>query len=79
MELLAAKKDEYLPGFSYLDTQRSINPIVVRLQINLQEKWLSAGSQYKEQYRVCFLPFVFLLTLSTVRPRPEWSKFCFEE
>lgn len=38
MELLAAKKDEYLPGFSYLDTQRSINPIVVRLQINLQEK-----------------------------------------
>lgn len=24
---------------------------------NLQEKWLSAGSKYKEQHRVCFLPF----------------------
>lgn len=59
MELLDAKEDGYLQGLSYLDTQRSINPIVVRLPVNLQEKWLFAGSQYKEQYRVCFLPFVF--------------------
>lgn len=58
MELLAAKEDGYLPGLSYLDTQRSINPIVVTLPVNLQEKWLSAGSRYKEQYRVCF-PHLF--------------------
>ncbi|CAI5671390.1 unnamed protein product [Oreochromis niloticus] len=61
MELLAAKEDGYLPGLSYLDTPRGINPIVEKLPVNLQEKWLSAGSRYKEQHRVCFPPFAFFV------------------
>ena len=48
MELLSAKNDGYLPGLSYLDTPRGINPIVEKLTMNLQEKWLSTGSRYKE-------------------------------
>lgn len=59
MELLSAKDDGYLPGLSYLDTPRGINPIVEKLPINLQEKWLSTGSRYKEQYAVSYPPFSF--------------------
>lgn len=61
MELLSAKADGYLPGLSYLDTPRGVNPIVEKLPPNLQEKWLSSGSGYKEQYRVCFPPFAFFV------------------
>ena len=59
MELLSAKEDGYLPGVSYLDTPRGINPIVEKLPINLQEKWLSTGSRYIEHYAVSYLPFSF--------------------
>ncbi|XP_074501591.1 uncharacterized protein LOC141773627 isoform X2 [Sebastes fasciatus] len=59
LELLSAKEDGYLPGLSYLDTPRGINPIVEKLPQGLQEKWLFAGSHYKEQYRVSFPPFSF--------------------
>ena len=59
MELLSAKDDGYLPGLSYLDTPRGINPIVEKLPINLQEKWLSTGSRYKEHCAVSYPPFSF--------------------
>ncbi|KAG5277426.1 hypothetical protein AALO_G00117470, partial [Alosa alosa] len=61
MELLSAKADGYLPGLSYLDTPRGINPIVEKLPQNLQEKWLSTGSRYKEQQRVFYPPFAFFV------------------
>ena len=58
-ELQSAKEDGYLPGLSYLDTPRGINPIVEKLPTNLQDKWITAGSRYKEEYRVTFPPFSF--------------------
>lgn len=61
VELLAAKTDEYLPGLAYLDTPRGINPIVEKLPPNLQERWVSTGSRYKQQHRVCFPPFDFFV------------------
>ena len=39
---------------------RGISPIVEKLPINLQEKWLSTGSRYKEHYAVSCPPFSFL-------------------
>jgi hypothetical protein len=59
MELLSAKEDGYLSGLSSHDTPRGINPIVEKLPPNLQEKWLSTGSRYKEHHRVCHPPFSF--------------------
>lgn len=58
-ELVSAKSEGYLPGLSYLDTARGVNPIVEKLPIGLQERWLSQGSQYKEQHNVCFPPFAY--------------------
>ncbi|KAI4874288.1 hypothetical protein NFI96_026210, partial [Prochilodus magdalenae] len=58
-ELEAAKTQGYLPGLSYLDTARGVNPIVEKLPFGLQEKWLAQGSLYKEQYHVSFPPFAF--------------------
>ncbi len=59
MEILAAKGDAYLPGLAYLDTPRGINPIVEKLPASLQEKWLLAGSRFKEENKVSFPPFSF--------------------
>ncbi|KAL1254895.1 hypothetical protein QQF64_012956 [Cirrhinus molitorella] len=59
MEILAAKGDAYLPGLAYLDTPRGINPIVEKLPVSLQEKWLFAGSRFKEENKVSFPPFSF--------------------
>ena len=61
LELLSAQTDGYLPGLSYLDTPRGINPIVEKLPQNLQDKWLSTGSRYKEHHRVCYPPFSFFV------------------
>ena len=58
-ELEAVKTSGYLPGLTYLDTARGVNPIVEKLPYNLQEKWMSRGSQYKIQYQVPFPPFSF--------------------
>lgn len=58
-EIESTKSEGYLPGLSYLDTPRGVNPIVEKLLHNLQERWLAHGSQYKEQYNVSFLPFTF--------------------
>ncbi|XP_057207743.1 uncharacterized protein LOC130565176 [Triplophysa rosa] len=59
IEILIAKGDAYLPGLAYLDTPRGINPIVEKLPANLQEKWLFAGSRFKDENRVSFPPFSF--------------------
>ena len=57
MELEAAKTDGYLPGLSYLNTSRGVSPIVQKLPHNLQEKWITVGSHFKEQHRVPYPPF----------------------
>ncbi|KAI3374199.1 hypothetical protein L3Q82_006053 [Scortum barcoo] len=56
---LLRKSEGYLPGLSYLDTARGVNPIVEKLPHSLQEKWLAKGSQYKEQHYVSFPPFAY--------------------
>ncbi|KAJ8365140.1 hypothetical protein SKAU_G00139710 [Synaphobranchus kaupii] len=59
LELEYAKQDGHLPGLSYLDTARGVGPIVDKLPFHLQEKWMTTGSRYKEQYKVSFPPFNF--------------------
>lgn len=49
-ELLSAKEDGYT---------RSISPIVEKLPYGVQEKWISQGSRYKEEYHVSSPPFSF--------------------
>lgn len=46
-EIESAKQEGYLPGISYLDTVRGINPIVEKLPYGLQDKWMMEGSRYK--------------------------------
>ncbi|XP_032413047.1 uncharacterized protein LOC116716235 [Xiphophorus hellerii] len=58
-EIESAKEDGYLPGLQYLDTSRGIRPIVEKLPHGLQERWMSHGSQYKEENRGCFPPFKY--------------------
>lgn len=69
MEIESAKADGYLPGLSYLDTARGINRIVQKLPFNLQEKWLSHGSGYKERYGVTFPPFEVLVDFISQQAR----------
>lgn len=57
LELECAKEDGALPGLSYLDTARGVTQIVEKLPYNLQEKWTSLGSKFKEDNRVAFPPF----------------------
>lgn len=56
-ELYAAKQDGFLPGLTYLDTARGVAPIIEKLPYNLQEKWMSYGSQIKQQHQISFPPF----------------------
>ena len=60
-ELESAKWSSLPPGLAYLDTARGVNPIVEKLPYNLQEKWVTQGSRYKEQQRVAFPPFCFFV------------------
>ncbi|KAL7880692.1 hypothetical protein SRHO_G00029460 [Serrasalmus rhombeus] len=48
LEIEAAKCEGYLPGLSFLDTARGINPIVEKLPYNLQEQWMSQGFRYED-------------------------------
>lgn len=59
LEVVSAKADSHLPGLSYLDTARGVNPIVAMLSYNLQNKWVTQGSRYKEENEVAFPPFSF--------------------
>ncbi len=58
-EVESAKLGGFLPGLSFLDTARGVAPIINKLPPNLQEKWMSQGSQYKLQFQVQFPPFTF--------------------
>lgn len=58
-ELESAKLEGFLPGLSFLDTSRGVNPIVEKLPYGLQEKWMTQGSLYKMQNLVQFPPFSF--------------------
>lgn len=59
MEIQGAKEDGYLTGLSHLDTSRGIGSIVDKFPYGLQEKWVSAGSRYKEENNGCFPPFYY--------------------
>lgn len=61
MELLSAKDEGDLPGLSFLDTARGVNPIVQKLPFRLQEKWASAGASYKRREHVPYPPFTFFV------------------
>ncbi|XP_056377073.1 uncharacterized protein LOC130273782 isoform X1 [Hyla sarda] len=60
LEIEAAKSSGYLPGLSYLDTARGVDPIIEKLPFNLQERWVTQASRYKKDHRVAFPPFAFL-------------------
>lgn len=59
MELQSAKAEGDLPGLSFLDTARGVNPIVQKLPFRLQEKWASVGASYKRQKLVLYPPFAY--------------------
>ncbi|XP_034057918.1 uncharacterized protein LOC117536928 [Gymnodraco acuticeps] len=61
MELQSAKAEGDLPGLSFLDTARGVNPIVQKLPFGLQEKWASVGASYKRQNLVHYPPFDFFV------------------
>ena len=56
-EIQGAKEDGYLTGLTYLDTSSGIGPIVEKFPYQLQEKWLTSGTRYKEQNGGRFPPF----------------------
>ncbi|XP_059369650.1 uncharacterized protein LOC132107551 [Carassius carassius] len=56
-EIDAARVGGLLPGLSYLDMSRGINPIVQKLPFHLQEKWITSASYYKEQHHASYPPF----------------------
>ena len=61
MELQSAKDEGDLPGLSFLDTARGVNPIVQKLPFNLQERWASVGASYKRDHGVHFPPFSYFV------------------
>lgn len=60
-ELETAKAEGFLLGLMYLDTARGENLIVEKLPFPLQERWMTQGSKYKEDYQVPFPPFSFFV------------------
>ncbi|KAJ8367805.1 hypothetical protein SKAU_G00078330 [Synaphobranchus kaupii] len=77
MEIEAAKVDGDLPGLSYLNTARGVNPIVQKLPYSLQDRWLSVGSNYKQQHCVAFPPFSvfvdFISQQARIRNDPSFN------
>lgn len=57
MEMQCAKAEGDLLGLSFLDTARGVNPIIQKLPYNLQEKWITVGTNYKRQNGVTYPPF----------------------
>ncbi|XP_060126117.1 uncharacterized protein LOC132591490 isoform X1 [Zootoca vivipara] len=57
MELQVAKSEGDLPGLTFLDTARGVNPIVQKLPYNLQEQWIAHGSKFKRKHNVPYPPF----------------------
>ncbi len=46
-----------LLGLAYLDTAGGLKPIVEKLPYSLQERWITEGFRYNEEYNVPFPPF----------------------
>ncbi|XP_073435740.1 uncharacterized protein [Dendrobates tinctorius] len=61
MELQVAKSEGDLPGLALLDTSRGVNLLVQKLPYNLQERWITQGSKYKQRHGVLFPPFAFFV------------------
>lgn len=60
-ELEVAKDEGYLPGLSFLNTSRGINPIVEKLPGCLQEEWVKEGSRYKKDHKSHHPPFSYFV------------------
>ncbi|XP_028328031.1 uncharacterized protein LOC114478897 isoform X2 [Gouania willdenowi] len=61
LELEYAQKESYLPGLSFLDTPRGINPIVEKLPYSLQESWVKQGTKYKRDHGAFYPPFSYFV------------------
>lgn len=74
---LAAKAEGDLPGLSFLDTARGVNPIVHKLPFCLQEKWASIGAAYKRNKCVPYAPFTcfvnFVSQEASIRTDPSFN------
>lgn len=79
-ELVSAQHEGNLPGLTYLDTARGLNPIVEKLPVGLQEKWISQGSNYKLRHKVQFPPFTYFADFVSreayIRNDPSFSLSC---
>lgn len=75
--LQSAKEEGDLPGLSFLDSARGLNPIVQKLPFYLQEKWVSVGASYKREYQVSFPQFYvfvdFVSQEATVKNDPSFN------
>ena len=78
-EIVSASHMGDLPGLTYLDTAKGLNPIVEKLPFNLQEKWISQGSDYKLRYNAQFPPFTFFADFVSreayIRNDPSFTLF----
>nr|XP_024655484.1 uncharacterized protein LOC101465727 [Maylandia zebra] len=61
MEVQCAKAEGDLPGLTFLDTARGVNPIVQKLPFYLQDRWITVGAIYKRTKCVSFPPFSVLV------------------
>lgn len=80
MELESAKSGTHLPGLAILDTARVVNPIIEKLPFNLQERWITHGAKFKEDYHVSFPPFGFFVRFicdqARIRKIPVFRYVC---
>lgn len=71
------KRLDSFPGLAYLDTAHGIKPIVEKLPYNLQEKWITQGSKYKEDHKVGYPPFSFFTSFYLLPSKnKERSQLC---
>lgn len=76
-EIESLKSDHlYSKLLSHFDSSAGVNPIVSKLPYNLQEKWTSCATEYKEKYQVIFPPFSvfsrFLRKIAKIRNDPSF-------
>ena len=61
MDLQSAKAEGDIPGLSFLNTARGVNPVVQKLPFNLQEKWTSVGASYKWKNHIPYPPSAYFV------------------
>ncbi|KAI2663058.1 hypothetical protein H4Q32_002087 [Labeo rohita] len=74
LELECAKSEGYLPGLAYLDTARGLKPIVQKLPYSIQERWITEGFRYKEEYNAPFPQQKALTTVPNTQKAPPSKK-----